>query len=58
MGIIKHLGRTVNSGSAFTPAVPTSRTFYFSEGSNGAALNENVIWYVDGASTNDQYPYT
>lgn len=58
MSIIKHFGRSYSNGSSFERATPTSRTFYFSEGSNGAAINENVIWYVDGASTNDQYPYT
>lgn len=58
MSIIRHFGRSYSNGSSFERATPTSRTFYFSEGSNGAAINENVIWYVDGASTNDQYPYT
>lgn len=58
MSIIRHFGRSYSNGSSFERATPTSRTFYFSEGSNGAAINENVVWYVDGASTNDQYPYT
>lgn len=58
MSIIRHLGRSYSNGNSLEATVPTNRTFYFSEGTTGAPLNDNVIWYVAGASTNDQYPYT
>jgi len=58
MSIIRHLGKGYSNGNSLEATVPTNRTFYFSEGTTGAPLNDNVIWYVAGASTNDQYPYT
>lgn len=60
MSIIRHLGKGYVNGNEIVPSnipQPTSRTFYFSEGSEGSSVNENVIWYVDGASTDNQYPY-
>jgi hypothetical protein len=54
---IRHIGKSVGDGSSPSAAPILYRTFYFSEGSEGASMNENVIWYVAGASTNDNYPY-
>lgn len=54
---LRGIGKFIGDGSSPSTAPISYRTFYFSEGSEGASMNENVIWYVAGASTNDNYPY-